>query len=1029
MASETKRIDFLLITALHKELYPVIEIFKAKRLQKDPTENYQYYSAELNSGARIRYSIVLACAGGKGQSFTTAALSAAVPKWRPRHVIMTGIAATIPGGSKNINHILIADTIVDLSEFKVLPAKEVTRALVHDCEFELVNSAKELSVGYKKIHVGIIVSQHNLVKSAILRKKLVDLAGKVTGRKNEVIGIEMEGGGLGIAIKTQHSDFRPGFIMIKAVVDFANNRKKDATQKRAARHAASFVQKYLSYGPIGPSTDKQLIPSVAISMNNLPWSGEELFGRQQKLKQLHSAWSDPGTNVISVVASAGVGKSALVNHWLAKIAKNHYHGATRVYAWSFYSQGIRESTVSADEFIDKALRDFRDTDPTAGSPLERGERLAHLIRQEKTLLILDGVEPLQNPPGPNGGMLKDQALVSLIRALAAANPGLCVITTRYPVADIEHYKKTTAPIIELKSLSSIAGSEFLRALGVRGAKHELQRASIEFGGHALALKLLGTYIRDVCAGDVQRRNEVKLLEADAEQGGHASRVMASYEKWFGDGPEIAVLCLLGLFDRRADARAVDAVRQAPAIRGLTDKLERLSETDWRFTLARLRRAKLIAEPNPNGQDDLDTHALVREYFEQQLRKAHPSAWLEGHNRLHEYFKMAAPALPDSPVEMAPLFLAVTHGCRAGLYQDTLDGVVKRRILRIQRWDDPERFASKNLGMANSVLSALSSFCGPNWCQPVNELREEDKARVVFEAGFYLSTQLRPEAAGKALSKALELCEAQHDDTLAGASLGDLSRLNLTLGKIKEAISYAEKAVSLADKSGNLFRRMEVRTYLASALHQGGRHDIAETVFREAENVQSERHRLDPQVQPPLLWSFQGWLYCDLLLDQRKFEEVKARAEQTLSWATQKQRLPDIALDHLSLGRAYLLEVQHDKAGAFSEASSHLDNAVNGLQEARERQHLPRAFLARAEAYRMRDDFKNAKLDLNAAMEIVEYANMDLFKADIQLEYARIYLAMGKKDEARERLAVGQDLISRMGYSRRDKDVEELTQQL
>lgn len=35
------------------------------------------------------------------------------------------------------------------------------------------------------------------------------------------------------------------------------------------------------------------------------------------------------------------------------------------------------------------------------------------------------------------------------------------------------------------------------------------------------------------------------------------------------------------------------------------------------------------------------------------------------------------------------------------------------------------------------------------------------------------------------------------------------------------------------------------------------------------------------------------------------------------------------------------------------------------------------------------------------MDIVGYANMDLFKADIQLGYARIYLAMGKKDEARE----------------------------
>jgi hypothetical protein len=52
-------------------------------------------------------------------------------------------------------------------------------------------------------------------------------------------------------------------------------------------------------------------------------------------------------------------------------------------------------------------------------------------------------------------------------------------------------------------------------------------------GHALTLNLLGTYLRDAHAGDIRKRDLVKLEEADAEeQGGHAFRVMDAYVRWF-----------------------------------------------------------------------------------------------------------------------------------------------------------------------------------------------------------------------------------------------------------------------------------------------------------------------------------------------------------------------------------------------------------------------------------------------------------------------------------------------------------------
>jgi hypothetical protein len=68
--------------------------------------------------------------------------------------------------------------------------------------------------------------------------------------------------------------------------------------------------------------------------------------------------------------------------------------------------------------------------------LENGQRLAKRITHRRILLILDGLEPLQYPPGSQEGRLRDLSLRALLRELAAFNSGLCVITRRLPVADL-----------------------------------------------------------------------------------------------------------------------------------------------------------------------------------------------------------------------------------------------------------------------------------------------------------------------------------------------------------------------------------------------------------------------------------------------------------------------------------------------------------------------------------------------------------------------------------------------------------------
>jgi hypothetical protein len=317
------------------------------------------------------------------------------------------------------------------------------------------------------------------------------------------------------------------------------------------------------------------------------------------------------------------------------MAADHYRSAQLVFGWSFYRQGTSGATSSADEFLDAALTWFGDSDPRIGTAWEKGERLAKLVAYRRTLLVLDGLEPLQNPPGPQEGRLREPSLQALLRELAAFNTGLCVITTRLPVADVAGHEGTSVLRRALEHLSSDAGAKLLRALGVKGHEAELRSASDEFRGHCLALTLLGSYLTDAYNGDIRCRKEVsERLAHDVRQGVHARKVMESYQTWFGEGPELSVLRILGLFDRPADEKAVGTLLKSPAIRGLTESLTDLSPTEWRTILAKLRRAKLIAEEDPHDRGNLDTHPLAREYFGEQLRSQRTDAWKECNRRMN-----------------------------------------------------------------------------------------------------------------------------------------------------------------------------------------------------------------------------------------------------------------------------------------------------------------------------------------------------------------------------------------------------------
>jgi len=685
-----------------------------------------------------------------------------------------------------------------------------------------------------------------------------------------------------------------------------------------------------------------------IFVARLPTANPLLIGREKELDFMDRAWANPEANFVQIVAAAGTGKTALVDKWF----RRHLGDAT-IFGWSFSNQGASDDRqTSSDHFFAEIIAWLGIEIAHSASIYAKAQAIASRFREERVLLLIDAVEPLQD----STGTLRDLAFKALLQELDTANKGLVVSTTRLRIDIPDDAPRVQS--VDLDNLTVEQGAEYLRSLKVRGTDEELQEASREYWNHAMALTLLGTYLADFCDGDVRRRKEIPALAGD---NADARRVIAAYEGMFARKPELAILRALGYFDRPAEPAALKLVLPA------------MDDGKYLRALKRLHDARLILTSDPDKP--IDCHPLVREYFA-------AAAAPKGHLRLYEYYKNQAPDLPDSIEEMTPLFYAVYHGCRANRHTECYQDVYRKRILR-----DEVAYLSNKLGAFGADLSLLANFFARPWASPAAAFQPADQAWLFHEAGWALRAVGRLAEAIEPLRAGTKIAEGRKNWKNAAIGWSNLDELQLALGNLRETVDAAGNSVKFADSSQDAFLRMTTRGARAHALHQSGDLAGAERLFVEAEQIQADR-----QPAYKILYSVQGYQYCDLLLAQGKTDEVIQRATATLAIAEANHWLLDSGLDHLSLGRAY--------PGNSPESLKHLDQAVEILRSSGQMDYLTPALLARGTDH-----------DLEEVFKIASRSGMRLFLADF-------HLAKGNIEEAEK-------LINETGYHRRDKELAAL----
>ena len=396
-----------------------------------------------------------------------------------------------------------------------------------------------------------------------------------------------------------------------------------------------------------------------------------------------------------------------------------------------------------------------------------------------------------------------------------------MVTTRYSIPDLKGFWETTAPETKLLRLSKAAGVALLRSLGVKGTLKEFEALVEDVQGHALTLNLLGSYLRDAHAGDIRRRDLVKLEEADAEeQGGHAFRVMDAYERWFESEGEkgkraLAVLRLLGLFDRPAAAGCLAALLKAPAIPGLTEALVGMSEAQRNLAFTRLAAAKLLTV-NRDAAGTLLALDAIRCCANTSLGNSRRSTSRPGapptdgstNTSARPRRTIQKPELED----LQPLYHAVAHGCLAGMH--------RRRSTMFTR---PASCAARNA--LGSTTRGNSGRSAPTWEPPPasssnlgavsSALTEGDQAFILNGAAYCLHALGRLTEALDPRRDGLKMTVKRETWKQAAQAASNLSELEL--GEVAGAVGDAEQSVTYADRSGDGFWQMAARTAHADAL--------------------------------------------------------------------------------------------------------------------------------------------------------------------------------------------------------------------
>lgn len=259
--AKQERVDFLLVTALPEERDALLRRLPGYvRVAPRKDDIHVYFRADLpvHNGAGS-YRLAVLPLLGMGRVNAATATSEAIKRWKPKHVVLVGIAGGIAARNVALGDLLISEQIVDYELQKITESGIQVRWSVHKASRRLYAAAlnvigddwtahietKRPEAGTPHIHIGPIASGD----------KVVAVENVLTEYRSvwpSLIGVEMEAAGVASACFAAAR--QPEFFMVRGVSDLADGNKNAPEtlgyRAYACDVAATYVVELLRSHPI-----------------------------------------------------------------------------------------------------------------------------------------------------------------------------------------------------------------------------------------------------------------------------------------------------------------------------------------------------------------------------------------------------------------------------------------------------------------------------------------------------------------------------------------------------------------------------------------------------------------------------------------------------------------------------------------------------------------------------------------------------------------------------------------------------------
>jgi hypothetical protein len=683
------------------------------------------------------------------------------------------------------------------------------------------------------------------------------------------------------------------------------------------------------------------------------------FHGREKLLQDLNAWVSDLTSpdrVWSLVAAGGTGKTAVVE----KIVADMKPGEANVLVWSFYER------PDADAFLRECNQLFLgEEEGPAGGRLERLER--GLRDGRPHLIVLDGLERVQEDAGGGRvrGELSDHSLKLLLRAMAAGlGRARALVTSRYPLIDLQDWTKRGYRHTSLDDLSPEAAVNVLRGWDVRGDDGALRAAAAQVGNHALSVAVLGSYLRSFAGGRVEAVEEFDLnaVTGDDPRAAKLARVLAYYAQRLPE-EERELLARLSVFPRGV---TIDLLGVLVDAGGEVAGLLLNAKPRLVALLESLRRRGLVFEYGSDEGVTWTAHPFLRERFRDLLGCPAVLVFDVVVQALGAGLEESPDTKPSDPITLDRYERLIEATRLAGREQEAFDlfwfglGSYKHLGWVLGEYERGYR-----------ILAAFSARGRPEDLGMAMTLRERSfLANALASFARHLG-QLVEARAIQQLDDDWSKSLADPEQTSVG--LQNSSEVAFTLGRLEEARRLANEAMDEAEESANVRVIKNALIYRAIATHALG--ELAATSADFAAATEMEGHPL---------YTLRGAQHARHHLDLGDPTAARALADHGLAMARRNRWNFDLPRFDALLARIVLVE--------GGDPTPHLDGIRAWTSRTGEMEWIIEAHLLAARHLLARGDIQGALGEAETGLLHAETCRYGLLRIELLVALARIRLA-------------------------------------